>query len=67
VRVLNRILLFSVLFSVLIAGTLRTSGLDYQVYLAEFIDPLNELSSREIGYVALINLVEKYLVFGLFY
>ena len=41
----------------LVAATLRTTGLDYPVYLAEFLDPVDSLSSKEVGYVALITLV----------
>lgn len=38
-------------------GTFRSAGLDYDAYLQEFIDPINNLKSFEVGYVALIQTV----------
>jgi len=49
--------LFNLLYFLtwMVLGTFRSSGLDYDTYLQEFIDPVNNLKSYEIGYVALIQ------------
>lgn len=52
---LSRTITFMLLLTLLVAATFRTTGLDYPVYLAEFLDPTNNLTSQEIGYVALIT------------
>jgi hypothetical protein len=58
-KTLIRFFLFATLISLIIVASARTSGLDYQVYLSEFIDPVNDLTSYEVGYVALIKFVAQ--------
>lgn len=53
---LSRAITLALLLVLLVAATLRTTGLDYPVYLAEYLDPVGSLSSQEVGYVALITL-----------
>ena len=60
-----RIIVFGMLTVLLVAATFRNTGLDYPVYLAEFLDPINDLSSREVGYVTLITLVGQFSGFWL--
>lgn len=55
IRVITTVLLCTFLF----VASFRSTGLDYEVYLSEFLDPVNSLSSREVGYVALIKLAGK--------
>lgn len=38
-------------------GTFRSSGLDYATYLKEFNDPINNLTSYEVGYLTLMKAV----------
>ncbi len=60
-----RVVMLSLLCAFLVAATFRTTGLDYPVYLAEFLDPVNDLSSREFGYVTLITLTGQVAGFWL--
>ncbi len=62
---LSRAVTFMLLFVLLTAATMRTTGLDYPVYAAEFLDPVNNLSSHEVGYVALITAVGTFTGFWL--
>jgi hypothetical protein len=54
---------FFLLFILMVAATVRTTGLDYPVYLNEFLDPVNSLSSGEVGYVLLIKTVGLFFGF----
>lgn len=62
---LSRAITMALLSLLLVAATFRSTGLDYAVYLAEFLDPVNSLSSREVGYVALITLAGQITGFWL--
>lgn len=64
-NLLIRVILIATILLLLVAATFRSTGLDYGVYLAEFLDPVNSLSSHEIGYVALIMLVGQIAGFWL--
>ena len=64
-NILSRAITMALLSLLLVAATFRSTGLDYAVYLAEFLDPVNSLSSREVGYVALIMLTGQLAGFWL--
>ena len=56
-NLLLRCLSMLFLLAWMVLGTFRSSGLDYVTYLKEFIDPVNNLTSYEVGYVALMSAV----------
>lgn len=43
----------------MVLGTFRSSGLDYATYLEEFLDPVNNPTSYEVGYITLIEAVRQ--------
>lgn len=53
-RLVNIYIIHSVILVLLIIFAFRSGGLDYEAYYLEFIDPINNSVSNEIGYKLLI-------------